>query len=55
MRKLSGMRVTRVGAQALAEYALILALIVIVAIVILAVLGKTIAKQFSTVNSGISN
>jgi Flp pilus assembly pilin Flp len=53
MRKLSGMRVIRARAQTLAEYALILALIVIVAIAILAILGQTIKSKFSQTNSGI--
>jgi Flp pilus assembly pilin Flp len=45
--------INRNRAQTLAEYALILALIVIVAIAILAILGQTIKSKFSQANSGI--
>jgi len=53
MRKLSGLRVIQARAQTLAEYALILALIVIVAIAVLAILGQTIKSKFSQTNSGL--
>jgi Flp pilus assembly pilin Flp len=53
MRQLSGLRVIQARAQTLAEYALILALIVIVAIAVLAILGQTIKSKFSQTNSGL--
>jgi pilus assembly protein Flp/PilA len=40
--------------QALVEYALILALIAVVSIVVLGLLGHNVSRIFSTVNSQIS-
>ena len=48
-------KMTRQRAQTLAEYALILALIAIAAIVALTFLGKTINTKLSEVGSGMNN
>jgi pilus assembly protein Flp/PilA len=47
-------RVEREEGQALVEYALILALIAVVSILILQALGLNVSRVFNTVNSQIS-
>jgi pilus assembly protein Flp/PilA len=47
-------RLDREEGQALVEYALILALIAVVSIVVLGLLGHNVSRIFSTVNSQIS-
>jgi Flp pilus assembly pilin Flp len=47
-------RVERVEGQALVEYALILALIAVVSILILQALGLNVSRVFNSVNSQIS-
>jgi Flp pilus assembly pilin Flp len=53
MRKISQVRITRAKAQALAEYALILALIAILCILVLKFLGGAIGNSLSKTGSAM--
>jgi pilus assembly protein Flp/PilA len=48
-------RIEQEAGQALVEYALILALIAVVSIVVLGLLGHNVSRIFSSVNSQISS
>jgi Flp pilus assembly pilin Flp len=48
------MKKTREGGQALVEYAMILGLIAVVAIVALSIMGSTVSNEFTTITTAIS-